>query len=98
MGRQDTNDLLLHNYPIVHLNEEEITNPFLVIRELFSNGHLPEIKEMLWSFFKANITGSFPDGEAHLRKDRVEMVMLYELLVKLVEAVHLLNEKSKLEK
>jgi len=52
------------------------------------------MKEMSWLFFKTNITGSFPDGEALLRKERVEMVMLYELLGRLIEAVYLLNERN----
>jgi hypothetical protein len=95
MDRQDTIDLIRADYPIHYLNDDEISDPFLAIADFFSHGHLPEMKEMLWLFFKTNITGSFPDGEALLRKERVEMVMLYELLVRLVEAVHLLNEKHK---
>ena len=97
MGRQDTEQLLLHNYPVFYLNEREIADPFLVIRDLFSHGHLPEMRDMLWQLFKATITGSFPEGEALLRKERVEMVVLFELLLRLFEAAHLLNEKNKSE-
>jgi hypothetical protein len=96
MSRQPTKELILANYPIFYLKEDEVTDPLLVIKDFFSNAHLPEVRDMLWLSLKTTVIGSFPDGEALNRKERYEIVFLYEQLIRLVEAAHLINEKTKL--
>jgi hypothetical protein len=95
MNRQDTKKLILTDYPILYLTKEEVTNPLWVIKDFFSFAHLPEVREMLWLSLKTNVTGSFPQGEALNPRDRLYILLLYEQLLRLVEAAHLLNEKDK---
>src|SRR5690606_25481892 len=87
MGRQETKKLILTNYPTFYLSEEEVTDPLSVIKDFFSFAHLPEVREMLWLSLKTNVTGSFPQGDALNPKERYDIVLLHEQLVKLVEAV-----------
>lgn len=90
---QETADLIATNYPLHHLNEEERSDPLLVIQDFFSHIHLPEVREMLWASFKATVTGSYP--KCLTRKEREDIVLLFELVGRLVEAAHLINEKNK---
>lgn len=93
MGKKDTNKLLATNYPIFYLSEDEVIDPRLAIKDFFSFAHLPEVKEMLWQSLKTNVTGSFSHDGALNAKERFDIILLYEQLVRLVEAAHLLNEK-----
>jgi len=93
MCSQDSKEIIATNYPTFYLNKHELTDPFLVIKEFFSFAHLPEVREMLWLSLKTNVTGSFPQGDALTSKERYYIVLLYEQLIKLVEAAHLINEK-----
>lgn len=97
MGRQDTKKLIATNYPLFYLNKDEIADPLLAIKEFFSTAHLPEVREMLWLSLKANVTGSFPQGDALTPRERNDILLLYEQLIRLVEAAYLLNEKRVLE-
>jgi hypothetical protein len=97
MGRQDTKKLTLTNYPTFYLSDEEVIDPFSVFKDFFSFAHLPEVREMLWLSLKTTVTGSFPQGEALNPRDRLYIILLYEQLQRLVEAVHLLNEMEKSE-
>lgn len=83
MGVDTTNDNSVYK-----LSSEEIENPYLVIEKLFDFARLPEVREMLWESFKANITGSYPKKLSW--SERNEIVCLYEYLEKLVEVSHLL--------
>lgn len=74
------------------LSAEEIEDPFMVIHNFFSTGHLPQIREMLWELMKATVTGSF--CSALTRRERADMVYFYEQLEKIVEAIHLLHQKD----
>ena len=84
---------IMKSYQIHKLTEDEIANPYLVIEDLFSFGHLPDLREILWLSFKAIITGNFP--EYLTNKERNDIVNLYEYLERLVEAVHLINEERR---
>lgn len=91
---KETNKLVVfHDYPIHTLSEEEAKNPWLVIDELFGYCHLPELREMLWDSFKANITGSY--NKRLSGSERRDIVFLHEYLEKLLEAAHILNERQK---
>lgn len=97
MGRQNIKKLIATNYALFYLNKEEIADPLLAIKEFFSTAHLPEVREMLWLSLKTNVTGSFPQGDALTPQERCDIILLYEQLIRLVEAAHLLNEKRVLE-
>lgn len=94
MDRQDKDELIFTNYPIFYLNKEELADPHLAIKDFFSFAHLPEVREMLWLSLKSNVTGSFPQGDALNPKERYYIVLLYEQLLRLVEAAHLINERQ----
>jgi hypothetical protein len=97
MGRPETKKLILTNYSLFYLNEDEIADPFLAIREFFTKAHMPEVRDMLWLSFKTNVTGSFPQGDLLTQQERYDIILLHEQFIRLVEAAHLLNEKRILE-
>lgn len=78
------------------LSEEEINNPSLVIHELFDWAHFWQIRPILWDLFKATITGSY--SKNFTKKERFDIVTLYEHIEKLIEAAHVINEKNKLDR
>lgn len=94
MGHLDNDELIPTEYPIFYLTKEELTDPHLAIKDFFSFAHLPEVREMLWLSLKTNVTGSFPQGDALNPKERYYIVLVYEQLLRLVEAAHLINEKQ----
>lgn len=94
MSRQDRKKLTLTNYPVFYLRKEEINDPLLTIKEFFSFAHLPEVREMLWLSHKTNVTGSFPHDEALNPRERIHIVLLYEHLLRLIEAAYLINERK----
>jgi hypothetical protein len=93
MCQQETTDLIFANYPIHNLTEEEKDDPYLVVQDFFSHIHLPEVREMLWASLKSTVTGNYP--ECLTRQEREDIVLLFELIERLVEAAHLINEKRK---
>ena len=95
MSAKAIENLFSHNYLVHQLTKDEINDPYLVIKDLFQFGHLPEIREMLWESFKATITGNYPKRLD--RKERNDIVYLYEYIERLVEASHLINENQKLK-
>jgi hypothetical protein len=88
-----TNTVVLQNYLTHKLTDEEINDPYLVIEDVFQFGHLPDLREMLWNSFKSNITGTY--HKELTRKERNEIVYLYEYMERLVEAAHIINESRK---
>ena len=82
--------------PPQKLTAVEIANPYHVIYELFGFAHLPRIRELLWEFFKTTVIGNYTH-DLH-RRDRELLVTVYEKIEKLVEAVHIINEKQKQSK
>lgn len=75
-----------------NLGDDEIGNPLLVMHELFSFGHLPEIRELLWTSFKTMIAGNY--ATSLTADERNELVYFYEQLEKLVEAAHLMHTRN----
>jgi len=78
------------------LSISEIADPYQVIYELFDFAHLPRIRELLWEFFKTAVIGNYSHDLR--RRDRELLVTIYEKIEKLVEAVHIINEKRKQSK
>jgi len=83
------------NYPTFRLSEEEIENPFLVLEDFFSFGHLPDVRQMMWEWYKSTVTGTFPRDLD--RRERKEITHLFEYLERLVEATHLINRTRLIE-
>ena len=72
------------------LSEEEIQDPYLVIFRFFDYADLPFIREHLWDWFKATVSGTF-NSHVFDMGQRYDLVYLYEHIEKLVEAAHLIN-------
>lgn len=88
--------LIPQDYPTLKLTDEEIEDPYLAIEDFFLFAHLPELRLMMWEWFKTTVTGTFPrDLE---RRERKEIAHLYEYLEKLIEATHLLNQRRLINK
>ena len=96
MGRQDKKKLIPTNYPIFYLTKEEISDPNLAIRDFFSFEHLPQMRELLWLLYKMLVTGNYLQDDALTPRERYDLAILYEYLLKLMEAAHLLHEKNKI--
>jgi len=79
--------------PVYKLNKEEIDDPSLVIAELFDLAHLPQVREILWDWLKATVTGSYPKSLSS--KERTAIILLYEKVEKLVEAAHIMHERKR---
>jgi hypothetical protein len=79
--------------PIHKLTGEEISNPYLVIEDLFDYCHLHQWQKKLWNSFKSNITGIYP--KELNRRERNEVVYLHEYLERLVEAAWVIREKQR---
>ncbi|MFZ6024835.1 MAG: hypothetical protein ACOYVG_10345 [Bacteroidota bacterium] len=75
------------------LNKDEISNPQLVIAELFDFAHLPELKQLLWEWLKATVSGSY--NKTLSKRERASILLLYEHMEKLIEANHLLHIEQK---
>jgi hypothetical protein len=89
--------MLLREYPPGEFNprglsNEERENPYLFIHALFDYAHLPQLREMLWEWLRATVTGSFQHGS---RTDRENILDFFEKLQKLIEAAHLIHLKTK---
>jgi len=75
------------------LSPEERENPMNVLGNFFSFAHLPQVRELLWKWLKATITGNY--NKTLSRLERENLVHFYEQLEKLIEAVHLLHLKTR---
>jgi len=93
MSSETESDLPILPYPTHKLTEEEIADPLLVLQDFFSFGHLPDVRQMLWDWLRATVTGTFPKELD--RRERNEILYLYEYLERLIEAAHLINEQRK---
>lgn len=87
----------IQDYPAAELeprklSKEEIANPYEVIGELFSYGNLPQLREALWEWLKLTVSGSYHHES---RRDRANMLHLYEKMEKLIEAVHIIHQRNK---
>lgn len=79
--------------PHCQLTNEELANPYLVIEELFDFAHLPDVRELLWEWLKATVTGSY--HRTLSANEQEAIIILFEKLDKLVEAAHKLHETNK---
>lgn len=89
----DTRITKIYLSPI--LSEEENENPWIVIDNLFDYARLPQIRELLWASFKTTVTGDY--NNALERRERQDVVWLYEYMEKLVEALHIMHCERKQE-
>lgn len=74
------------------LSEEEITDPYLVIHEIFDFADLADIRELLWDWLKTTVTGDY--HKQLTATERSTILTMYEKMEKLIEAAYLLQEKS----
>jgi hypothetical protein len=71
------------------LSKEEMGNPYEVVDELFSYGHLSQLREALWEWLKLTVSGSYHHES---RRDRANLLHLYEKLKRLREAAHIIYQ------
>lgn len=71
------------------LTKEEVTDPTLVLNEIFDFAHLPEWRTLLWEWLKITVSGTYNNESAET--DRNSILFLYEKLQKLIEAAHLIH-------
>jgi hypothetical protein len=84
-------------HPVLHkLSKQEITDPYLVIDELFDFADLADIKELLWSWLKTTVTGTYHKNLS--ATERSAIIDLYEQLEKLVEAVQVIHTSKKVSR
>ena len=74
------------------LNDEERADPYLVIHDFFNYAKLPEVREALWEWVKATVTG---DYHTYSRREKASLVYLYERIEHLIEASHIIHERTK---
>ena len=79
------------------LSEEEIKNPQLVIDGLFDYAGLENLRVYLWDWFKVSVTGTFNTHLMDIHR-RYDMIVFYEHLERIMEAVHVIYIKNKKEK
>ena len=70
------------------LNKEEVTDPGIVLDEVFDYAHLPEWRSLLWEWLKITVSGTYNTESAEY--DRSSILYMYEKLQKLIEAAHLM--------
>jgi phosphatidate phosphatase APP1 len=75
---------------ICHLSGEEINHPGDVLKEFFDYASLPEVRLLLWEWFRTTVTGTF--NKSLNRRERYDIARFYEQLQKLIEACHLINQ------
>lgn len=78
-------------YPM-HLNPQEIDDPYQVFADLFDFAKLPDLREILWSWLKATINKSF---DSYPEFERSLILSLYEKLLKVIEAGYIIDNESK---
>lgn len=76
-----------------NLSVMEATDPYSVIYELFDFADLSRIREYHWEYLKSTVTGTF--NNELTRRERSMLVFYHEMLGKLIEAAHIINEQYK---
>lgn len=79
--------------PLYKLSEAEMADPVLVIDELFDFADLQDTRELLWSWLKTTVTGTFHKDLS--ASERSAIITLYEKMEKLVEAAHVIRSNPK---
>ena len=75
------------------LNRQEINNPYLVIESFFDYSSLPKIRAELWEWLVLTITSDEFDILSGSYKS--DIILLYEMTEKLVEAAHVIYQRRK---
>ncbi|MEO8172350.1 MAG: hypothetical protein ABI581_04675 [Sediminibacterium sp.] len=78
--------------PLYKLSKAERTDPSLVIDELFDFADLQDVRELLWSWLKTTVTGTYHKDLS--ASERYAIITLYEKIEKLVEAAHVMHESQ----
>lgn len=71
------------------LTKEEVTDPSIVLNEIFDFAHLPEWRTLLWEWLKITVSGTYNTESAEAERNSI--LFLYEKLQKLIEAAHLIH-------
>lgn len=79
-------------YTTHKLSKEEIEDPFLVLHEFFTFVHLPDIRQELLEWLKLTVCGSYHKQSCI---EKGNLIYLYEQVDKLMEAVHIINQRKK---
>ncbi len=69
---------------------QEGLQPEKVIQELFDFARLPELREMLWEWLKATVTGSYPKKLTY--SEREAILVMYEKMETLLLAASMLQQ------
>jgi len=94
LDRLTWNDLDESEFYTTLLSGEEEANPYLVVKAAFDSYSLPELRANLKFWFHTAITNPWE----YTAMDNVEMVKLYNLMNRLVEAGFVINELHLLQK
>ncbi|MES2372695.1 MAG: hypothetical protein V4557_08955 [Bacteroidota bacterium] len=78
--------------PLYKLSEAELKDPELVIDALFDFADLPDVRELMWGWLKATVTGTYHKELS--ASERSAIITLYEKMEKLVEAAHVMHASS----
>ncbi len=82
--------------PLYKLNAAEMNDPTLVIHELFDFADLADTRELLWSWLKITVTGTYHKELSS--SERSAIITLYEKMEKLVEAAHVIYSNPQARK
>lgn len=74
------------------LSADEIENPQTVIHQFFDYANLPQVRAHLWEWLKSTVTGDYITLS---RQEKGNLIYFFEQLEKLVEAAHIIHERSK---
>lgn len=79
--------------PLYTLSAVEQSDPNQVVDELFDFAAHPELKQLLWTWLKVTVTGTYhKELSSH---ERSAILSLYEKMEKLVDAAHVMHLSSK---
>jgi len=81
------------NFTAIKLDEEEISDPCLVLARFFDYSDIHSVRKYLWDWFKITVTGTY-NTNALDELQRSDMINFFEHIEKLIEAAHLINLKN----
>ena len=81
----------MQQYQPIKLDEEEISDPCLVIFRLFDYAGPGSIREYLWHWLKVTVSGTY-NTKLVDKYRRYDLIYLFEHIEKLVEAAYLINQ------
>jgi hypothetical protein len=76
-----------------NLTKEEIANPYLLIQELFQYGHLPEIRDQLWTILSTCVAGDYCSTLND--RERSNLVYFLHLTGRVFEALYLIYKQKR---